>query len=65
VRLLALARSFGYNQTYPVMAWSALRAMADAAAPGRLDVVLEEYDGRRGRDLRDEVQRVLALTSSG
>jgi predicted ATPase/DNA-binding SARP family transcriptional activator len=65
VRLLALARSFGYNQTYPVMAWSELRALADAAAPGRLDAVLGEYDGRRGRDLRDEVRRVLALTSSG
>jgi len=39
--------------------------LADAAAPGRLDVVLDEYDGRRGRELRDEVQRVLALTSSG
>jgi len=65
VRLLALARSFSYSQTYPVMAWDPLRALADAAAPGRLDVVLDEYDGRRGRELRDEVQRVLALTSSG
>ncbi len=65
VRLLALASGFGYNQTYPVMAWDALRAVADAAAPGRLDAVLEEYDGRRGRELREEGQRVLALTSSG
>ena len=65
VRLLALAQRFGYNQTYPVMAWQALRGLADVEAPGRLDVVLEEYGERRGRDLRDEAQRVLALTSSG
>ncbi len=65
IRLLALARAFGYSQTFPVMAWDALRAVADAAAPGRLDAVLEEYGDRRGRELREEGQRVLALTSSG
>ena len=65
VRLLALARAFGYSQTYPVMAWDGLRALADAAAPGRLDAVLEEYGDRRGRELRAEAQRVVALTSSG
>lgn len=65
VRLLALAHAFGYNQTYPVMSWTALRGLADAAAPGRLDDVLDEYGDRRGRELRGEVQRVLALTSSG
>ena len=65
VRLLALARAFGYSQTYPVMAWDTLRTVADAAAPGRLDAVLEEYGDRRGRELREEGQRVLALTSSG
>ena len=65
VRLLALARCFSYSQTYPVMAWDTLRAIADVAAPGRLDVVLEEYGARRGRELREEGLRVLALTSSG
>jgi hypothetical protein len=65
VRLLALARGFGYNQAYPVMAWAALRSLADSAAPGRLDLALEEYDGRRGRQLRGEALRVLGLTSSG
>jgi len=65
VRLLALARAFGYSQTYPVMAWDELRAVADTAAPVRLDAVLEEYGDRRGRELREEGRRVLALTSSG
>jgi tetratricopeptide (TPR) repeat protein len=64
VRLLAQARGFGYNQMYPVMAWDSLVGLAETAAPGRLDVVLREYDGRRGRELRDEVLRTLALTSS-
>ena len=41
------------------------RALADAAAPGRLVAVLQEYGDRRGRDLRAETERVLAVTSSG
>ena len=65
VRLLALGLRFHYNRTFPVMAWEPLRALADAAAPGRLDAVLEEYGDRRGRELRGEADRVLALTSSG
>jgi hypothetical protein len=65
VRLLALAWAFGYNQTFPVMAWDELRAVADVAAPERLDALLREYGDRRARELRDEVLRVLALTSSG
>jgi predicted ATPase/DNA-binding SARP family transcriptional activator len=64
-RLLALALRFHYNRTFPVMAWEPLRALSDAAAPGRLDAVLDEYGDRRGRELRGEAERVLALTSSG
>jgi hypothetical protein len=66
VRLLALARAFSYNRWFPVMAWEPLAAYAETAAPGRLSSVTEEYDGRRGRGLRDEVSKVLArITSSG
>jgi predicted ATPase len=66
VRLLALARAFGYNRWFPVMAWEPLESYAEAALPGLLESVTEEYAGRRGRDLRDEVSRVLArVTSSG
>jgi hypothetical protein len=64
VRLLALALAFGYNRWFPVMAWEPLATYAEAAAPGRLSSVTQEYDGRRGRDLRDEVSRVLALVTS-
>jgi predicted ATPase/DNA-binding SARP family transcriptional activator len=71
VRLLALARGFGYNRWLTVMAWDELRASADDVAPGRLAAVLEEYGDRRGRELLPEAQRVLAtvdapdVTSSG
>jgi predicted ATPase/tetratricopeptide (TPR) repeat protein/DNA-binding SARP family transcriptional activator len=68
VRLLALAHGFGYNRWFPAMSWGPLAAIADAAAPGRLDAVLREYDGRLGRELRPELERVLAsasVTSSG
>ncbi|HEY3529822.1 MAG TPA: BTAD domain-containing putative transcriptional regulator [Nocardioides sp.] len=75
IRLVALAHGFGYNRWFPVMAWEPLVALADAAAPGRLAAVLEEYDDRHGRQLRPEAERVLArlldgrptpdLTSSG
>jgi predicted ATPase len=71
VRLLALAHGFGYNRWFPVIAWEPLSDLAETAAPGRLAAVLEEYDGRLGRELRPEAERVLAtvvgsgLTSSG
>jgi predicted ATPase len=71
VRLVALAQGFGYNRWFPVLAWDYLASLAEAAAPGRLAAVLEEYDGRQGRELRPEAERVLAgvlgssLTSSG
>jgi hypothetical protein len=68
VRLLALAHGFGYNRWFPVMAWEPLAELAEAAAPGRLAAVLQEYGDARGRELRPEAERVLALlpvTSSG
>ena len=68
VRLLALAEAFGYNRWFPVMAWEPLHAYADAAAPGRLAVVRDEYASRRGYQLHGEVLIALAaggLTSSG
>jgi hypothetical protein len=66
VRLLALAAAFGYNRWFPVMAWDPLAAYAEAAAPGRLAALGGEYDGRRGRELReDALQVVEGLTSSG
>jgi tetratricopeptide (TPR) repeat protein len=65
VRLVALAHGFGYNRWFPVMDWEALAARADAAAPGRLAAVLEEYGDRRGRELRPEAERVLASALAG
>jgi predicted ATPase len=67
IRLLALAHQFGYNRWFPAMAWEPLAQLADATAPGVLAAVLEEYGGRKGRELRPEAERVLAsvvLTSS-
>jgi hypothetical protein len=68
VRLLALADRFGYNRTFPVMAWASFRELADRVAPGRLAAVLEEYGDRPGRELVDDLAKVLAridLTSCG
>jgi hypothetical protein len=72
IRLIALAHQFGYNRWFPSMTWGPLVEMSDTAAPGRLAAVLEEYDGRQGRELRAEAERVLAsvvgegdVTSSG
>ncbi len=65
VRLVALAHGFGYNRWFPVMDWDVLSGLADAAAPGRLTAVLEEYDGRQGRELRLEAEEVLASVSGG
>jgi hypothetical protein len=65
VRLVALAQAFGYNRWFPVMDWEPLVTLADAAAPGLLTTVLEEYEGRQGRELRPEAERVLALVLEG
>ncbi len=68
VRLLALARRYGYNRWFPVMAWEPLVQLAEDAAPGRLTAVLEQYGDRLGRELREETVEVasrLGVTSSG
>ena len=59
VLLLAMARCFSYNRTFPVMAWARLAEAADRALPGRLAALLEEYDGRPGRELTGEVADLL------
>ncbi|MET0838999.1 MAG: hypothetical protein ABWY19_09485, partial [Marmoricola sp.] len=59
VRLLVLARRFSYNRTFPVMAWEPLAEAAERRRPGRLAALLEEYDGRAGRDLTGEVADLL------
>ena len=67
IRMLGLALGFGYNRWFPLMDWELLRELADCVAPGRLPVVLEEYDGRSARELRPELAQVLRslVTSSG
>jgi hypothetical protein len=60
VRLLVMARRWSYNQTFPVMAWEPLAELAERARPGRLAALLEEYDGRPGRELTGEVADLLA-----
>jgi predicted ATPase/DNA-binding SARP family transcriptional activator len=60
VRLLVMARCFAYNRTFPVMAWEPLARAADRELPGRLAVLLDEYDGRPGRELVGEVADLLA-----
>jgi hypothetical protein len=59
IELLALADRFSYSRTLPVMAWSPLATAADTADPGRLTALLEEYDGRPGRELTGEVADLL------
>jgi predicted ATPase/DNA-binding SARP family transcriptional activator len=68
IRMLGLARGFGYNRWFPLMEWAPLEELAARAVPGRLPVVLAEYDGRPGRELRPELAgllRSLEVTSSG
>ncbi|KQV70022.1 hypothetical protein ASC64_09600 [Nocardioides sp. Root122] len=50
-RLLALAHRWAYNRSIPVMAWDAMRAMADDALPGRVDQLAAELAARPGPDL--------------
>lgn len=68
VQLLALAKRFGYNHAYPVMAWGPLADLAEQAAPGRLESVVTAYGDRRGQDLLAETAAVVDrvdLTSCG
>ena len=59
-RLLALARAFAYSRGLPSLDWTALSARADELEPGRLGVLLAEYDGRRGPDLLDAAEAAVA-----
>ena len=59
IRLLVMAQRFSYNRTFPVMAWEPLAELAERARPGRLAALLEEYDGRPGRELTGEVADLL------
>lgn len=63
VRLAALADRFGYNRWFPAMAWEPVAALADEAAPGLLQAVLEEYGERKGRELRPEAEGVLGAVT--
>ncbi len=64
VRLLVLARRFSYNQTFPVMAWNPLAEAADDQRPGLLAALLEEYDGRPGRELTGEAADLLGRVAT-
>ncbi len=59
IRMLVMAQRFSYNRTFPVMAWATLAEAADGARPGRLAELLEEYDGRPGRELIGEAAELV------
>lgn len=52
--LLAVAHRWAYNRSVPVMAWEPLRALADAADPGRVDRLVAELADRPGPVLLPE-----------
>ncbi|HVK20836.1 MAG TPA: NB-ARC domain-containing protein, partial [Actinokineospora sp.] len=58
-RLVALADRFGYNRNYPTMAWHAVSAIAERAAPGEVQRWLDHYGDRRGPQLHDEARSVV------
>lgn len=59
-RLAALAEGFGYNRTFPVMAWRHVADAVDALQPGLLAAEARTYAGRRGPALHEDATRVLA-----
>ncbi|MFN8195501.1 MAG: AAA family ATPase [Nocardioidaceae bacterium] len=59
LRLLALAHRFGYNRSFPVLAWEPAAELAARVAPGRLDALLEEYAERPGGELLADLGKVL------
>jgi hypothetical protein len=64
--LLALADAWSYNRSLPVMAWSGLRELAEAARPGALAAEVDRLSGRTVEDLRHLAREVVArITSSG
>ncbi|GAA5122782.1 hypothetical protein GCM10023339_41720 [Alloalcanivorax gelatiniphagus] len=58
--LLATAHRWAYNRSIPVMAWEPLVELADAALPGRVDLLLEEQADRAGFDLLPAAAEVVA-----
>ena len=60
IRLLVMAQRFSYNQTFPVMAWDSLSALAERRNPGRLDAVMAEYADRPPADLVEETRVLLS-----
>ncbi|WP_426244755.1 ATP-binding protein [Nocardioides sp. LHG3406-4] len=65
VTLLATAKRWAYNRSFPTMAWAPLAELAETRRPGRLAVLHEEYAGRPGAELVPGVEKALSrLTSS-
>jgi predicted ATPase len=58
LRLLALAKRFGYNRTMPTMLWERIAPAAEETAPGRLAEFQAEYRDRQPADLRAEARRL-------
>jgi predicted ATPase/DNA-binding SARP family transcriptional activator len=58
LRLLALAKRFGYNRTMPTMMWERIAPAAEEMAPGRLAEFQAEYRDRQPADLRAEAGRL-------
>ncbi len=62
-RLAALAEGFGYNRTFPVMAWHHVADAVEALQPGLLAAETRAYAGRHGPALHDDAARVLGEIS--
>jgi len=70
VRLLALAERWGYNRSFPTMAWPRVAPLAERVRPGLLDALMKEYAERPSLELLTEGEAALAriapaITSSG
>ena len=60
IRLVVLAKQFGYHQLAPSLAWRHVAGVAERRAPGRLETVTAEYGDRHGPALRDPARDVAA-----
>ena len=60
LRLLALADRFAYNRAIPTMSWERATAQAEAALPGHLAALVDEYRDRRPPDILEEAGRAVA-----
>lgn len=59
VRLLVLADRCAYPRFTPTMRWQRMVDAAESRAPGLVDEIEGEYDGRRGPALLDEARDVI------